>query len=92
MLTDIPKHIGGAKALFVARSDKGFGTVIRDDKEILIESISVCQYDPEEGFYLFGCDKEFNTHTDFYYDELEDALDDAKRLYKLNSINWTQLD
>lgn len=57
MLTDIPKIIGGAKALFISKSDIGFETVFRDDKEIVIEFISVCQYAPEEGFYLFGCDR-----------------------------------
>lgn len=91
MLTDIPKLIGGAKTLFIAKSDIGFDTVIRDDKEITIEYISVCQYDPEEGFYLFGCDKDFNTHTDFYYDDVEEALEDAKRIYQLGEILWTQI-
>ena len=36
MLTDIPKLIGGAKTLFIAKSDIGFDTAIRDDKEITI--------------------------------------------------------
>lgn len=91
MLTDIPKIIGGAKTLFISKSDIGFETVFRDDKEIVIEFISVCQYDPEEGFYLFGCDRGYNTHTDFYYDTLDDALDDAKRIYQLDNIVWTQI-
>ena len=37
MLTDIPKIIGGAKTLIVAKYDTGFGTVLRDEKEIVIE-------------------------------------------------------
>jgi hypothetical protein len=91
MLTDIPKIIGGAKTLFVSQSDKGFDIVFRNDKEIIIEFISVCQYDPADGFYLFGCDKNFDTHTDFYYDTLDDALEDAKRIYQLDNIVWTQI-
>jgi hypothetical protein len=91
MLTDIPKIIGGAKTLLISKSDTGFDTVFRDDREIVIEFISVCQYDPEEGFYLFGCDNQFNTHTDFYYDDLDEALEDAKRIYQNDNINWTQI-
>jgi hypothetical protein len=41
--------------------------------------------------WLIGCDSEFNTHTDFYYDELDQALDDAKRIYQNDNINWTQI-
>jgi hypothetical protein len=91
MLTNIPPYIGGAKTLYIARLDTGCTTVVRNGKEIIIEFISVCQYDPKDGFYLFGCDKEFNTHTDYFYDELEEALDDAKRLYQTNDIIWVQV-
>jgi hypothetical protein len=91
MLTDIPKQIGGAKTLFIAKSDTLFETIVRDDIEISIEFITVCQYADDSGFYLFGCDKEFNTHTDFYYDDLDEALDDAKRIYQDDNINWTQI-
>ena len=91
MPKDIPNKVGGAKTLFIAKSDTGFEIVIRDDKEILIEFLSVCQYSPEDGFYLFGCDKDFNTYTDFYYDDLDEALDDAKRLYQTDNIKWTQI-
>lgn len=91
MLTDIPKLIGEAKTLFISKSDISFDTVIREDKTITIEFISVCQYNSEEGCYLFGCDKDFNTHTDFYYDDVEEALEDAKRIYQLDEIVWTQI-
>ena len=91
MLTDIPKQIGGAKTLFIAKSDTIFETVVRNDKGISIEFLSVCQYHDYKGFYLFGCDKEFNTHTDFYYDDLDEALDDAKRLYQIDNIKWVQI-
>jgi hypothetical protein len=91
MLTDIPKQIDGAKTLFIAKSYTLFETVVRDNKEISIEFIAVCQYKDDSGFYLFGCDKEFNAHTDFYYDDLDDALVDAKRIYQNDNITWTQI-
>ena len=91
MQVNIPPNIGGAKTLLVARLGTGFATVIRGNKEIAIEFISVCQYNPGKGFYLFGCDIEFNTQTDYYYDDLEEALDDAKRIYQLDKIVWAKI-
>lgn len=91
MQANIPKYIGGAKALFIAKTDADFETVIRDDKEISIEFISICHYDHEEGFYLFGCDKEFNTYTDFFYEDLQEELDDAKRIYQRDEIKWMRV-
>lgn len=90
MLKDIPNIIGNAKTLFIAETHGQFDLVERNGKKVEIVFIAVCQYDPEEGFYLFGCDKDFNTLTDYYYDELDEALDDAKRIYNLKLINWRQ--
>lgn len=90
MLKDIPNIIGNAKTLFIAETDGLFDLVDRDGKQVEIVFIAVCQYDPDEGFYLFGCDKDFNAHTDYYYDDLDEALDDAKRVYNLKQINWRQ--
>jgi hypothetical protein len=91
MLTNIPKYIGGAKTLYISKSDTIFETLFRNEIEIAIEYISVCQYDNNKGFYLFGCDKDFNTHTDFFYDNLDEALEDAERLYQIENIKWTQI-
>lgn len=91
MLMDIPKYIDGAKPLYISKSDTGFGNVVRNDAEILIKYICVCQYDNEGGFYLFGCDKEFNAHIDFYYDDLDEALNDANRIYQTDNIEWTHI-
>lgn len=90
MLIDIPNKIGSATTLFIAETDGLFDIVERNGKKIEIVFITVCQYEADDGYYLFGCDKEFSTHTDFYYDELEKALDDAKRIYDLKEINWRQ--
>lgn len=91
MQNDIPKYIGGAKTLYVSKSDTIFENVFRNDIEVPIKYISVCQYDNDKGFYLFGCDKDFKTHTDYFYDDLDEALEDAQRIYKIETIKWTQI-
>jgi hypothetical protein len=88
---DIPKQIGSTKTLFIAKADTSFETVLRDDNEISIEFLAICQYDNDGGFYLFGCDKDFNSHTDFYYEAVDEALEDAKRLYQTDNIKWIQI-
>lgn len=50
--------------------------------------IAVCKYDTDGGFYLFGCDKDFNTQTDYLYDALDEALKDAERIYEIENIKW----
>lgn len=85
------KYIGGAKALYIAESDTFFETVIRNDQEVPIRFLSVCQYEDGTGFYLFGCDEGLNTHTDFYYDDIEEALEDAKRIYQTDNIEWKKI-
>lgn len=82
--------IGNAKTLFIAETEGVFDLIEREGRIVEIVFITVCQYEPEEGYYLFGCNKDFNTYTDFYDDELEEVLDDAKRIYNLKHINWRQ--
>jgi len=86
-----PKYIHGAKALYIAESDTIFEIRTRNDQEVSIKFLSVCQYDDHSGFYLFGCDEEFNTYTDFYFDDIDVALEDAKRLYQIDNIEWKKI-
>ena len=88
---DIPKYIDGATTLYISKSDTAFENVVHNDIEIPIKYISVCQYNDGEGFYLFGCDKNFNTYTDFFYEDIIEALEDAKRLYRVENIQWMQI-
>lgn len=93
MLKDeIPKIIGGANALFVAKSEIGFDFLFRNNIQIRINYISICQYNLDEGYYLFGCDEKFNTHSDYFFDNIEEAKDDAKRIYKTNNIIWSKIE
>ena len=91
MLTDIPKYIAGAKTLYISKSDIVFDTVFRDNVEVSIEYLSICQYDKDKGFYLFWCDKNFNTIADLYYEDLNEALEDAKRIYQTDNLEWIQI-
>ena len=91
MINKVPTYIGGAKTLFISRSENYFENVFRNDIEIGIKYLAVCKYENEDGFYLFGCDLEFNTYTDYLFDDLEDVFEDAKRIYKTKFIIWSEI-
>lgn len=84
---DIPKYIDGAKTLYISKSNTEFENVVRNDIKISIKCIAVCQYDDGEGFYLFGCNKDFNTYTDFLYTTLMKRWKTPKDYIKLKTFN-----
>ncbi len=91
MLKNIPHTIGNAVPLFVAGGNKVFETVLREGEKIEIVYLAIGRYHNEAGVYLFGCDKNWNTHTDYYYDNTEDAMEDGERKYPLQKRDWTQI-
>ncbi len=51
-------------------------------------SLAICQYRRDSGFYLFYCDSNWTVMTDTYYDSLEDALDQAEFEYSGVTTTW----
>jgi len=88
---NIPKIIGGLKPLFIAQAKRTFSLVEREGQQIEIIYLTLGKSDRESGYYVFGCDKDFNTHTDYFFEELEDALEDVAEIYKTEKINWRPL-
>ena len=50
--------------------------------------LAICQYEGEKAYYLFGCDPEWNTVTDTWHENLEDALRQAEFEYEGMSQTW----
>lgn len=49
--------------------------------------LAICR-DAEGGFYLFGCDADWNTVTDTWHETLDDALHQAEYEYEGVSGTW----
>jgi len=49
--------------------------------------LAICR-DTEGGFYLFGCDAEWNTVTDTWHQTLDDALHQAESEYEGVGATW----
>src|ERR1044072_6757814 len=88
---NIPETVGTAKSLFFAEAEQPFATVERSGKEIAIVYLLLCKITGKEEYYVYGCDVNFEVHTDYYFDTLEDALEDAVQIYKLEKISWRPL-
>ena len=54
-----------------------------------MSALAICQYDHDPGYYLFGCDLEWNTITDTYHETCEDAFEQASFEYAgLERHHW----
>lgn len=49
--------------------------------------LAICR-DADGGFYLFGCDADWNTVTDTWHDSVEDALHQATFEYEGVDLTW----
>jgi hypothetical protein len=50
--------------------------------------LAICQYRGDDGFYLFGCDAQWNTVTDTWHATLEEAKDQAEFEYEGTGSTW----
>jgi hypothetical protein len=49
--------------------------------------LAICQYDGDCGFYLFGCDDNWNSVTDTWHQSLEDAQ--AQAVFEFEGVSDT---
>lgn len=76
-------EIGGAQILeFVTLTldEKRTGAtkhIIGGQEQTDFYGLAICQYEGEQGYYLFYCDKDWRELTDTWHEDLESAKDQA---------------
>jgi hypothetical protein len=50
--------------------------------------LAICQYDGEDSFYLFGCDKHWSGITDTWHRTIEEAVAQAEFEYEGVAATW----
>jgi hypothetical protein len=50
--------------------------------------LAICQYEGEAGFYLFGCDQDWNPVTDTWHATLDDAMAQAEFEHRGTIGTW----
>jgi len=62
----VPKEISGARVILFAPE----------------RNLAICQYEGDDGFYLFGCDENWNSESDTWHSSLDDAKKQAAFEYE----------
>ena len=88
-----PDIIGGAKVLLYVSIEgmKPIGRVehIHIEKSVKpTVRLAICKYENEEGYYLFGCNSNWDSVTDTLHETLEDAIEQAEWEYEGLSGIW----
>ena len=90
----LPERIGGAEVLLCTKLDdrhertgatKHFGDVTEMPPA---SGLAICRYEDEDGYYLFGCDEDWNSVSDTWHESLEEAKGQAEFEYKGVSKTW----
>ena len=95
MIDRIPNEIDGANLICYLSLDskhiKTGNTKHWVGGQLLEEifGLAICKYNNSDGFYLFYCDKNWQTITDTYHDTVEDAKDQAEFEFLNTKIAWT---
>lgn len=89
-----PNKIGGARVVLYTPIDErhtytgNCHQIVAGELMGPAAGIAICQYEGENSYYLFGCDKDWNTVTDTWHETLEDAQAQAEFEYKGVNATW----
>ncbi len=82
---DVPNHLGEAKVICFAVVNL---IPLRNGDQKPACFITICQYKPGDGYYLFYCDSDWNVFADTWHETIEDAQDQAAYDYTGISNKW----
>ena len=94
MINKIPTKIGGANlicyVILDSRHIKTGNTEHWVGGQILEEvyGLAICKYDNDTGYYLFYCNRNWETITDTFHDTVEDAKDQAEFEFSNTVSTW----
>lgn len=93
-MIEVPKTIGNAKVLaFLVLSNnhvKTGATKHYIGGQVLEDTygLAICQYNNDDGYYLFYCNSDWVEATDTYHETVEDAIGQAEFEYQGTQADW----
>jgi len=93
-VNDAPKEIEGAAVILFTTIDSrhvptgGCRHVVRGVLEGPASGLAICRYPGDVGYYLFGCDSDWNSVTDTFHETVEQAKSQAEFEYQHVSLTW----
>lgn len=94
MIMSCPDYIGGAKVVLYTPIDnrhiftKATKQIVAGKLMGKMKGLAICKYENEDAFYLFGCDEKWESVTDTWHQDIEDAKDQAEYEYKGTKDTW----
>ncbi|MES2428939.1 MAG: hypothetical protein V4560_18305 [Bacteroidota bacterium] len=82
---EAPNYLGEAKVICYAVVNL---ISLRNEEQKLACFVTICQYKPNDGYYLFYCDSNWNVFADTWHEIVEDAQDQAEYDYAGISNKW----
>lgn len=92
-----PSHLDKAKVLaYAVLDDRQLPTgkcrhVVGGIEVSDFAYLAICQYDGDDGFYLFYCGVEWKVVTDTFHFTMDEARDQAEMEYQNISSTWVTL-
>jgi len=90
----IPEEIGDAKVLYYIKIEGHYQST-GNTKQIVngvlmgpAYGLAICKYEDDDAYYLFGCDKSWQSVTDTWHESIEDAMKQGKFEYDVTKNNW----
>jgi hypothetical protein len=93
-MSKAPNEIGGARVVLYTPIDerhKHTGNckqIVAGELMGAASGLAICQYEGDDGYYLFGCYDERDILTDTWHETLEDAKEQAEFEYDGVSATW----
>lgn len=90
----VPSSISGARVIYASRIDGrhkptgGCRHIIKGSEVGPVPGLAICQYDNDDGFYLFRCNKHWKTVTDTWHGSIDHAKSQAEFEYQGVSKTW----
>ncbi|MFN0195721.1 MAG: hypothetical protein ACKVT0_03195 [Planctomycetaceae bacterium] len=87
-----PETLDGAVVLSYAIAAESFGKAEHPEGSVdEILYLAIAKYDDAQGYYLFACNKSWEVVGDLFYNNADDAIKDAERVYETSPIQWTPI-
>ncbi|HMB29561.1 MAG TPA: hypothetical protein VKS99_15735 [Blastocatellia bacterium] len=89
-----PRSIGGAKVICFTPIDSrhrhtgNCRQIVAGALQGAAAGLAICRYEGQDGYYLFGCNAEWDSVTDTWHQTLEEAKEQAEFEYEGVSETW----
>ncbi|MRX73433.1 hypothetical protein GJU40_14905 [Bacillus lacus] len=89
-----PLELDGAKVLVFTKNDTTKLLMVFEEeegspREVPITALAIAEYDNDDRFYLFLCDKDWEVQADYLFDSVEESMHFAAKEFGIFEKEWS---